>query len=83
MSLSREQREQELRKLERIDALELALNYFVEDEVSTQGLCACSLCAQLLKNLPRGQVCPVLPGFGSDGVICAVLCDMRYAADQT
>ena len=33
MSLTREEREAALRKLERIDALELALQYFVEDEV--------------------------------------------------
>lgn len=32
MALTREQRETELKKLERVDALELALNYFVEDD---------------------------------------------------
>ena len=36
MALTRAQREGELRKLERIDALELALNYFVEDETKRE-----------------------------------------------
>jgi hypothetical protein len=39
MALTAEQREQELIKAERIDALELSLNRFLDDDVRARGAC--------------------------------------------